>query len=79
MSFFSILSASGSGGGEEDQVPGGSAGGDPDEEAGDQTEALRGTRDHHGPRERGRKFKNKHLCFLLVEVLLASGDSSQLH
>jgi hypothetical protein len=39
--------------GAKDQEPGGLAGRDSDEEAGDQAEALRGTRDHHGPGEGG--------------------------
>ena len=39
--------------GAQDQEPGGLAGRDSDEEAGNQAEALRGTRDHHGPGEGG--------------------------
>ena len=41
--------------GEEDQEPGRAAGRDPDEEAGDQVEALRGAGDDHGPREGGAR------------------------
>lgn len=40
---------------EEDQISRGSAGGNPDEEAGDQAASLRGAGDHHGPRKRGRE------------------------
>ena len=39
----------------EDQESGGIARRDSDEKAGDQTEALRGARDHHGQRARGRE------------------------
>ena len=69
---FSFLSALGSGGGEEDQVPGCSAGGDPDEEARDQAEALRGARDHHGSRERSRKlcFEKDDGTVLIIEFQL---------
>lgn len=50
-----FLSALGCSGGEEDQVSGGSAGGDPDEETGDQTQTLWRVGNHHGQRERGGK------------------------
>lgn len=50
---FLFLPALGSSGREEDQVSGGAAGGDADEEVGDKTASLRGAGDYHGPRERG--------------------------
>ena len=47
--------APGGGGGAEDKVSCGAAGGDADEEAGDQAAALRGARDHHGQGEGGAR------------------------
>lgn len=52
---YSFLLALGSSRGKEDQVSGGSAGRDPDEETGDQTQTLWRAGNHHGQRERGSK------------------------
>ena len=70
----SVCTAPCDGGGKEDKELGGAAGRDANEEAGNQTQTFRGTRDHHGPRERIGKIGGRGL-----RSLCCHGDvSSQL-
>lgn len=63
---------------EEDQISCGSAGGNPDEEAGDKAAAFWGAGDHHGPWEGGREwpFFSRKLFFLIAGVIDLIADLS---
>ena len=68
----STSSALGLSRGEAHQEPSGPAGGDPDEEAGDQAEAFRGAGGYHGPRERVGECPSWWWCVCVCYCLAGS-------